>query len=336
MARLRILSFQEMLQEQWKSLPELEVIQSSRLQRLVERASTNVPFYGRLFRDCGLRAEDIRSPSDLRKIPITTKEQLQSAGRGEITSRRLDLSRCVAVSTSGATGIPLRLYFTRTDWSRLNMNWLRPLLAHGVKPWQRRFEITGPHNISLRKRWYNRLGLWDRRALSIFEAPERWVEAYRSFRPDVLAGYSGSLRLLADHVMREGISDIAPKFVFGVSDLADEDFRARIERAFQRRFVDLYGAAESSCIAWECPDCRGYHINSDALIVEFLKKDGQPAPPGTPGRIVITNLFSQALPIIRYDLGDVGVRADQEPTCGRGLPLMGIVEGRSDAFLVLP
>jgi phenylacetate-CoA ligase len=162
------------------------------------------------------------------------------------------------------------------------------------------------------------------------------VEACRSFRPDVLTGYSQSLRLLADRVMKEGIAGISPRFIFGVSDLADEDCRALIERAFRRKFVDLYGAAESGCIAWECPDCRGWHINSDTLIVEFLKKDGKPAPPGEPGRIVITNLFSKAQPIIRYDLGDVGVSAARKPTCGRSLPLMEIVAGRSDAFIVLP
>ena len=336
MARPRILSFLEMMRDQWKSLPELEVIQSRRLRRLVQGASSSAPFYGKLLRDCGLRAEDIRSPKDLRHISITTKEQLQSAGRDEISNRQIDLSRCVAVSSSGSTGIPLQLFFTRTDSSRLNMNWLRPFLAHGVKPWQKKFEITGPHNISHQINWYNRLGLWNRQMVSIFEGPDQWVKGWRSSRPAVLAGYSQSLRLLADHVTREGISDITPRFVFGVSDLADEECRALIERAFRQRFVYLYGAAESGCIAWECPDCRGYHINLDTVLVEFLTKGGDPAPPGTLGRIVVTNLFSQAMPIIRYDLGDVGVRSAREPTCGRGLPLMEIVAGRSDAFLVLP
>jgi phenylacetate-coenzyme A ligase PaaK-like adenylate-forming protein len=335
MTRLRILNFSEMVRDQWRFLAELEALQSRRLRRLVQQASVSVPFYRDLFRDCGLQAEEIRSPADLRHIPITTKQQLQSAGQDEITSRRLDLSRCVPVSTSGSTGLPLRFFFTRSDYSRLNMNWIRPLLAHGVRPWQKKFEITGPHNISRRKSWYNHLGLWNRQMVSLFEAPDQWVEGWRSSRADFLAGYSQSLRLFADHVIRKGITDIRPRFVFGVSDLADEDCRQLIERAFKKRYVDLYGAVESGCIAWECPDCSGYHINVDTLIVEFLK-NGQPAPPGTPGKIVVTNLFSQAMPLIRYELGDVGVRSVQEPTCGRGLPLMEIVEGRSDAFLVLP
>lgn len=324
-----------MLRNPWKSRPELEDLQTRRLRRLVREAAASVPFYRNLFRDCGLRAEDIRSPADLRNIRLTTKEQLQSAGRDEITSRRVDLSKCIPVSTSGSTGIPLQLFFTPADYSRLNMNWLRPLLAHGMRPWQKRFEITGPHNFPLRKSGYNRLGLWDCQMISLFEAPDQWVAGWRSSRADVLTGYSQSLKLFADHVLREGISDITPRFVFGVSDLADEDCRTLIERAFRKRLVDLYGAAESGCIAWECPDCRGYHINIDTVVVEILK-DGKPAPPGTPGQIVVTNLFSRAMPIIRYELGDVGVRSAHEPTCGRGLPLMEIVAGRADAFLVLP
>jgi phenylacetate-CoA ligase len=114
MVRLRTLSFLEMMRDQWKSLAELEVLQTRRLRRLVREAA-GVPFYAQLFRDIKLRAEDIRSPADLRQIPITTKEQLQNAGLDEITSRRIDLSRCVAVGTSGSTGIPLRLFFTRAD-----------------------------------------------------------------------------------------------------------------------------------------------------------------------------------------------------------------------------
>jgi phenylacetate-CoA ligase len=335
MPRLRILNFFEMLRNQRKSLPELENLQSRRLRRLVRHASASVPFYGKRFRAIGLEAEDIRSLADLKHIPITTKEQLQSAGVDEITSRTIDLSRCVAVSTSGSTGIPLRLLFTREDYSRLNMNWLRPLLAHGVKPWQRKFEITGPHNISLRKSWYNYLGLWNQKTVSIFDPAEKWAEDWRTFRPDILSGYSLSLKLFAGYVLAQEIQDIVPEFVFGVSELADDSCRALIEQAFRKRLADIYGAAETGCIAWECPECRGYHINLDTVIVEFLE-NGEPAPPGTVGKIIVTNLCSQAMPILRYELGDVGVRGLQKPSCGRGLSLMEIVEGRSDAFLVLP
>jgi phenylacetate-CoA ligase len=327
--------FIEMLRNQWKSLSELEDLQSRRLRRLVRQATASVPFYGKLFREIGLEAKDIRSLADLQRIPITTKEQLQRAGQDEITSRGVDLSRCVAVSTSGSTGTPLQLYFTRADYSRLNMNWLRPLLAHGVKPWQKKLEITGPHNISLRKKWYHHLGLWNQKMVSIFDPAEKWVEDWRAFQPDILAGYSLSLKLFAGYVLARKIQDIAPEFIFGVSELADDSCRSLIERAFGKRLVDLYGAAETGCIAWQCPECSGYHINLDTVIGEFLK-NGETVPPGTLGKIIVTNLCSQAMPIIRYELGDIGASCPQQPTCGRGLPLMKVVEGRSDAFLVLP
>lgn len=335
MTRLRILSFLEMLRNQWKSLSELEDLQSRRLRRLVQHASANVPFYGKLFRDIGLETADIRSLADLKNIPITTKEHLQGAGLEEITSRKVDLSRCVAVSTSGSTGLPLRLLFTKADYSRLNMNWFRPLLAHGAKPWQKKLEITGPHNIPRHKSWYNYLGLWNQKTVSIFDPAEKWAEEWRTLQPDILTGYSLSLKLFAGYVVAREIGDIAPEFIFGVSELADDGCRALIERAFGKRLIDLYGAAETGCIAWECPECSGYHINLDTVIVEFLKK-GETVPPGTLGKIIVTNLSSHAVPIIRYELGDVGVSCLHQPTCGRGLPLMEVVAGRSDAFLVLP
>jgi phenylacetate-CoA ligase len=126
-----------------------------------------------------------------------------------------------------------------------------------------------------------------------------------------------------------------PDFIFGVSDVVDEECRELIESAFHTRLIDLYGAAEAGCIAWECKTCRGYHINMDTVIIEYIK-GGKAAQPGTPGNIVVTNLHSFAMPIIRYDLGDIGIASLEKPICGNDMPILRTVNGRSDAFVVLP
>jgi phenylacetate-CoA ligase len=272
---------------------------------------------------------------DLSRIPVTTKKHIQDASQDDITSQIHDRTMCERIRTSGSSGIPLELFYDRNDFSCINMNWLRPLLAHGVKPWHRKMEITGPHNISTKKSWYNYIGLWKTSAVSVFQSPQDWLDLLNSSKPDILYGYSGSLKLLAQHINAHAVSHPHPRFVFGVSDLVDQECRELISTTFSTELIDLYGSAEAGCIAWECPQCSGYHINSDTVIVEFLDlQEGHSTE--NLGRVVITNLHSFAMPIIRYDLGDIGALSEENPVCGRELPLMRILEGRADSFVVLP
>lgn len=324
-----------MLKVQWRPASDLRELQNRKLRSLILHAYRQVPFYRRLFDSRGLKPEDIRRVEDLSQLPTISKGQLRAAPAEEVIACGLDPSKCVEVRTSGSTGLPLKLYYRRKDDSRLNVSWLRPLFAHGVRPWYRKLEISGLHNLPSGKKWYQHLGIWRREGISIFLSPGEWVKAWRRYRPEILYGYSGSLKLLARHVLDAGLDDIRPCFVFGVSDLADEECRELIQSAFSRSIIDLYGAAEAGCIAWECPRCQEYHINADTVIVEFLR-DGRPVPPGSPGRVVVTNLHSFAMPIIRYELGDIGVPGGEKLSCGRGLPLMKVIEGRDDAFIVLP
>lgn len=315
--------------------PKLLISQNEKLRNLIHYAYKNVLYYRELFDKCSLSPHDINNLEDLRRIPITTKKRLQSLSLERKISGKVDFSECVRVTTSGSTGIPLEIFYLKNDYSRINMNWIRPLLMNGVKPWHKKLEITGPHNISERKKWYQYLKLWRTKGVSIFNPPEEMVSIWNSYKPDVLYGYSGSLKLLAKHIKKNKVNNINPKYIFGVSDFLDEESREYINSTFKNEIIDLYGAAESGCISWQCKYCKDYHINTDTVIVEFIK-NGRPALPGEHGKIIITNLYSYAMPLIRYDLEDVGIISKDSSVCGINLPLMKVMEGRSDAFVVLP
>ncbi|MCJ7523928.1 MAG: hypothetical protein MUP71_01740, partial [Candidatus Aminicenantes bacterium] len=193
---------------------------------------------------------------------------------------------------------------------------------------------TGPHNIHLHSRWYQHLGLWRRKSVSIFEREERWIELLNEEQPDVLWGYSGSLKILAQFIKKNKMSGFSPRWVVGVSDLVDNDCRELIREVFKTTLIDLYGAAETGCISWLCPVCGENHINIDHLVVEFIPANSH-SDFNNPRKIYVTNLHSFAFPIIRYDIGDLGFPSLQPSVCGRGLPLMKIIEGRSDAVIHL-
>ena len=318
-----------------KSFSRLKKSQNEKLKKLISYAYENVPYYRELFDENHISPQSIENADGLRKIPITTKKTLQSLRLEKITSKKVDLSSCVRITTSGSTGLPLKVFFLKNDYSVLNMNWIRPLLVYGVKPWQKRLEITGPHNISNKKKWYQNLGFWRSKGVSIFNHPDEIISILNSYKPDILYGYSGSLRLLAEHSIKNDLATIDPKYIFGVSDLLDRESRDSIVGAFQKEVIDLYGAAESGCIAWECHQCKGFHINMDTVIVECID-NGELVEPGKRGKVIITNLHSFAMPFIRYDLEDIGLLSSRDTSCGIELPLMDLIEGRADAFIILP
>lgn len=331
----QIRHFFHMHRNQYESKSVLNKRQNAKLRALIHHAYNHIPFYRQLFDSAGIKPERVNTIEDLSHFPIISKQQLQNVPVDEITDKAVNLSNYKRITTSGSTGLPLQLFYLKEDFSILNMNWMRPLWIYGVKPWHKQLEITGPHNVLDKQKWYHHFGLWRKKGISLFKNPEEWIKLWYQYKPDVLYGYSGSLKLLAKKVIEKGLSDLNPGFVFGVSDLVDEECRELILKAFKKRLVDLYGAAETGCIAWECHVCNGYHINMDTVIVEFIK-DNKPVASGTQGRIVVTNLHSYAMPIIRYDLGDMATPLREKSICGRELPLLKMIEGRADAFIILP
>ena len=124
-----------------------------------------------------------------------------------------------------------------------------------------------------------------------------------------------------------------PKAIFATAEPLLPHQREAIRQAFHCAAVAEYGARDAGLIAHECPAGR-LHVNAERIIVE-IEEDTHFGVPGK-GEIVVTNLLSSAMPLIRYRTGDVGQLDSTECSCGRGLPLLSYVEGRQTDFLVTP
>ena len=109
-----------------------------------------------------------------------------------------------------------------------------------------------------------------------------------------------------------------------------QDFqRDLFARVFQCECYSYYGAFETSAIACECPEHSGYHVAAENVIVEVVDVEGRPVAPGQEGRVLTTNLHNYGMPMIRYEIGDLAVTSDRQCPCGRGLPLLAAVNGRT-------
>jgi phenylacetate-CoA ligase len=324
----------QLMRSQWMSAGEIRRLQDEKLRRLVQYAYTQVPYYHRLFASVGLNPQDIKGVDDLAKIPTTSREMLRSLPGEEILARNIDLDRCHSTRTGGCTGIPLRLYHRRADMELTNLGWARAYLVNGFKPWQRMVEFRGRRYPEREKSWYEHFGLMRRKILNISDTMETWLSELQDWQPQALIGFPSTLKVLALAIKERGLETIRPKVIFSTSEILDDITRQILSSVFQARVVDIYGSEEARCIAWECPQCRGYHINSELVIVEFLQ-DGRSVPPGSNGQVVITNLHSFAMPFIRYEQADIGALLSTSSVCGRGLPLMSMVKGRLGDLVVL-
>jgi phenylacetate-CoA ligase len=196
--------------------------------------------------------------------------------------------------------------------------------------------ITAPHHFSEATRLQRVLAFYAPRPVSVFQSVDSQISILQKWRPDILDGYSSSLAILAKGVREKGVKSIKPRFVIGGAELIDNVSRRLVEESFSAPFYDQYSSVELERMSWQCRAKQGYHIDADAMILQFLDKSGEEVSMGERGEIVCTSLFNMAMPLIRYAIGDVGIQSDESCVCGRTLPLMKVVEGRKDSLLLFP
>ena len=163
---------------------------------------------------------------------------------------------------------------------------------------------------------------------------QKFVERIRQFRPKMLFGYPSSLALIAQFAGEQGIAldGLGIRVAFVTSERLYEHQREAIENAFGCPVANGYGGRDAGFIAHACP-AGSLHITAEDMVVEIVDPAGNVLPAGESGEIVVTHMFTSEFPFVRYRTGDVGTLSDQPCTCGRGLPVLASVEGRTTDFV---
>ncbi|UCC33799.1 MAG: phenylacetate--CoA ligase family protein, partial [Candidatus Bathyarchaeota archaeon] len=303
---------------------------------MVQHAYKYVPYYHRRFKELEVKPSDIRTREDLAKLPILGKDKLRYGSPEQLVSSGVEIKDLKAIRTSGSTGTPLRVYINEREDDWRKAIYMRANISCGQRPRDRWVVVTAPHHFFDTTSLQRRLGIYAQTCVSLFSSIDEQIRLGIEAKPDVLDGYSGSLLLLAKEIERRELKAIRPRIVFGTADLIDFASRHFMEEVFEAPYYDQFGCGELDRTAWQCPQKAEYHIDEDSVIMEFVDKEGETVSPGEQGEIVYTSLFNYAEPLIRYAVGDVGVPVEGECSCERNLPLMKVVEGRRDSFLVLP
>jgi phenylacetate-CoA ligase len=311
---------------------ELKELQFKKTKKLLKIAYETVPFYNRKLKNARIHPDDIKNFQDYAKVPTVTKAEIQSNPTKNHINQNVKQNSLIWRNTSGSTGIPLNIGLNQQTLDLEGAIWHRALSENGLKIRDKRTIIGDPRSFPKQKSAVENLGLIKRQHLSIFDDANTQLAYMESFRPDVIKAYPSSLTILADY-NKQRTRKLKPRIVFTTSEILDKHSKGYINHSFETEVFDNYSCTEFALIAWECKKHQGYHINADSVMLEFVE-NGENVDYGERGEIICTGLLNQTMPLIRYEIGDIGVPLNDQCSCGRTLPLMQTVEGRTDDFLI--
>ncbi|HEY7747456.1 MAG TPA: AMP-binding protein [Aestuariivirgaceae bacterium] len=334
-------------QSQWWSPEELRRRQNAQLLELVEHARTTVPFYARRFADLPLSIELALDPEGWEQISPLTRADIQAAG-DTLLSAQLPAGHggTNTMYTSGSTGTPIRAVRSEL-WE---MFWGAFTIRDHL--WHRR-DFSGTF-ASIRESGKGVLAYpeggrsptWGRSTGGVFQTGpavgvniltplDQQAEWLVRQNPDYLQTHPTVAHRLAEHCQANGIRLPKLKQVETISEILRPATREVVRAAWGVPVIDMYSTREAGYLALQCPDHEHYHVQAESALVEVLDAAGRPCRAGETGRVYVTLLHNFAMPLIRYDIGDVAEVGPPCP-CGRGLPVITRILGRTQNMLVLP
>jgi phenylacetate-CoA ligase len=336
-AKLRDEKIAEYLEElektQWLSADELRKRQWDKLKILIDYAYKNAPFYKDRWDKSGIQPDRVNSFEDFSKLPILTKEEFrQNIDDIFVQNRGVKFS---LVKTSGSTGMPLKFYKDRVASGYTRAAMYRGHRWYGVDIGEKEAKLWGiPVNFFPRLK----VKLEDF-ALNRFRESEynlKYKVLYNFYKkmlkekPRYLFGYASMVYQFALFLSEQHLDGRCLKItmVKVTGEMLYEYQRRLIEKVFECKLANEYGASETGLIAFQCPE-GGMHIMADCIYLEVINKDTNGL-----GELLVTDLNNFSLPLIRYKLGDSGSFLYKSCICGRQLPLLNKIGGRRTDIVI--
>lgn len=317
---------------QWLDRAALDLLRAQRLGRLLTHARMRCPYYREVLGPAGSGEGGTSLLDRLAELPTLERGHVRER-LDDLVDEAADRRAMVRLSTGGTTGAPMAFYVNQEYRRHSRALCARLYSTLGRNPFSSTLILAGsPIDVERWGTWVRKIqdGLRRTSTIPAFDITQDSVPSIisriRRRRPRFLMGYTSSLDLLARHLIAAG--ETAPVgTVVPLAEMVTTVHRQHLSDAFTGRVCEIYGAREASAIAAECAHQQGMHIQEDAYIVEVLQGDRR-VEDGTPGEIVITDLFNYAMPLIRYRIGDVGVIVPEECRCGRTFSCLKITHGR--------
>lgn len=322
------------------SREELKKLQGERLKATVRRVYENVPYYSQRMKEKGITPDDINTVDDLCKLPFTYKTDLRD--NYPFGTFAVPMEQVVRVhASSGTTGKQTVVGYTKNDLETWADCVARCLASAGVTA---NDVVHIAYGYGL---FTGGLGLHygaERVGATVIPVSggntARQIMLLKDFGATVLCCTPSYALYIADELKSAGLTKDDLKLRVGIfgAEPWTEEMKAQIEERLGLKAYDIYGLSEiiGPGVSMNCSCQKDLHVLTDHFIPEIIDPDtGEVLPEGQEGELVFTCITKEALPLIRYRTRDISVLNYEKCECGRTMPRMKKVRGRSDDMIII-
>ena len=308
------------------------------IRYIVSSAYKNVPFYRKSFNQAGVDPLSIRGVDDLPRLPIVTRLDLMAGGPAEYLRHGISPEQLIIRHTTGTTGTPVIIHKNKMEEAFRKITIIDAYRRNVSLTWPLTLVDVGPERKDSSTEIFKRMGPVTIVRIFRVMPMEEQIEILMRISPTIMSGRPSVFWDLINALRQKDIVPPTPRLITCGAEILFPHVRTQIENVFRCRVVDYYNCEEVGNLAWECPANPGLmHPNTSTVWIESVDQQGNPAPAGSEGRLIVTNLYNSSMPFIRYEMGDRGIMLEPERCqCGYNGPVMRMTEGRNENFIVLP
>jgi len=318
------------------------MLQLQRFKGRVAYVYERSPFYRRKFDAAGIKPDDIRTLDDIRYVPFTIKEELRES---QAEHPPWGDFLCVppedgvrTFQTTGTTGIPVKVLLNKRDWTEhYYEEFMHFMYGYGIKKSDILFV---PFNFGLHIAWWGFSAALEKEGVLIVpgggQSSQDRVRNIHEWGATVVCGTPTYMLFLGEKALEMGmpLADSKVRIVVTAGEPGANvpSTKKTIEELWSAKNYDDIGSTEAANFGFECIAQSGTHLIESLFYAECLDTETlEPVGPGEVGELVLSNLCTESMPLLRYRIKDL-VRFNMEPCeCGRTfLRLDGGVLGRAD------
>jgi len=323
-----------------KNEDELTKIQNEKLKKILLHAQTNCPYYSKILYEYGVVKSNKVILDNFCNLPILTKNIIRKEFNQLLSHDRLHRN-AYSNTSGGSTGEPVQFIQDKqySDWNIANKIYYKytggqNLGDREIRLWgSERDIIEGKEKLSIRIRnWiYNR---FDFNSFRIEESDfDDLVQTWNVCKPTWIEAYVQSIFEFAKYIKKNEIKIHFPKGILTSAGILSPEIRSYLESMFNCKVYNRYGSREVGDIACNCKEDDKLHLSIWNHYVEVLDDNMQPIF-NKAGKIHITTLNNYSMPLIRYEIGDIGVMEKdfKQCKCNRIAKNLTSIQGRTVNF----
>lgn len=327
-------------ESQWWDSEKIQLYQEERLKHIIQHAY-NVSPYAKMQLDAvGIKPADIVSIESLKKIPLSSKDSIRDSGL-KYHNTSLAKSKIRIGLTSGTSGRAFSLYTTNESVGKQWAVWTRHKERFGIMLGDKYLSFGARVPIDARQKHppYWRINYASKQVyLSTFHFSKEYfpeiIQYIESQEFKYFTGYPSSMYVLAKYMEENNLTlKTSPHYVVAGSETLLPHFESVINKSFGAPVTEQYGVGEGCGNFSKCEKGR-FHLDFEYGIAEFLDIPGESNP--NLKRLVFTSLANEAMPLIRYDIGDYAELDDSPCSCGRKSITVRRIMGRLEDYIVTP